>query len=424
MSTFQTELGEQVVSNRRALEALRSGVPNRQAVKILGANQPRLEARFQELLERTGEANEPLTEGLGMTVSGRFGEGKSHILQYFENEALSNQFVCSRISINKQMPLSNLGNIFRGAIESAQIPNGQSGLFMEELTVRLDFKTPEFVKFFQWANQEAASNGLSQIFPASVTVFERSRDTSLQQEIQDFWSGHPISASIINKGLSSVGARQAYSYKAPKKPDLPPQQFRFTLELIKAAGYKGWVILLDEVEMVGSYSRLGRGKSYANLALLMGAAPDAQYPGLISVAAITQDYYQAKIETDDIHETPMYLRGKADDATAARATAGMHLLNNQSRIEIAELTDEDVESTIEKLRQVYTDAYNWPAPNLEENLEGAGNVGRRIRSRVRTAVNSWDLMRLNPGTLPHMQTEDTYRPTYDEDPDMETTTAE
>jgi hypothetical protein len=97
------------------------------------------------------------------------------------------------------------------------------------------------------------------------------------------------------------------------------------------------------------------------------------------------------------------------------------MLNNQSRIPIANLTDEDVERAIEKLRKVYTDAYNWPAPNFEENLEGAGYAKRRIRSRVRAAVNSWDLMRLNPGALPHMQAEDTYQPRYEEYPDMEAT---
>jgi len=424
VSAFQTELNESIISKRRAFEALRSGVPNREAVKILGANQPRLEAAFQELLGRTDEANEPLLEGLGMTVSGRFGDGKSHILQYFENEALSRQFVCSRISINKQTPLFNLGTIFRSAIESAQIPNGQSGRFIEELALKLNVDTDEFGDFFQWANQEEISNNLNRIFPASLTLYELSRDFALHQAIWDFWSGHPIKAATINKGLNEVGRRQDYSYKAPKMADLPPQHFRFTLELIKAAGYKGWVILLDEMERVGSYSRLQRGRSYAHMALLMGAAPDEQYPGLITVAAITNDYYELQIVPKDIHETPMLLRNKSDDLTAARATAGMNLLNEQSRIQIADLTDEDVKKAIQKLRLVYSEAYNWLAPNLEENLEGTGNIERRIRSRVRAAVNSWDLMRLKPGVLPHMRAEETYQPSYEEDPDMETTADE
>jgi len=39
------------VQPRRAIEALRSGVPNRDAVTALGSAQPRLEARFVQQLE-------------------------------------------------------------------------------------------------------------------------------------------------------------------------------------------------------------------------------------------------------------------------------------------------------------------------------------------------------------------------------------
>ena len=42
--------GESAVASRLALEALRSGVPNRSAVRLLGCNQPRVEKQFVEML--------------------------------------------------------------------------------------------------------------------------------------------------------------------------------------------------------------------------------------------------------------------------------------------------------------------------------------------------------------------------------------
>ena len=39
-----------LVANRLALEALRSGVPNRAAVRLLGCNQPHVEERFNDML--------------------------------------------------------------------------------------------------------------------------------------------------------------------------------------------------------------------------------------------------------------------------------------------------------------------------------------------------------------------------------------
>src|SRR6476620_5827854 len=43
------------VAARRSIEALRAGVPNQDAVLALGSGQPRIEARFQELLERAAD---------------------------------------------------------------------------------------------------------------------------------------------------------------------------------------------------------------------------------------------------------------------------------------------------------------------------------------------------------------------------------
>jgi hypothetical protein len=48
-----------------------------------------------------------------------------------------------------------------------------------------------------------------------------------------------------------------------KQPDLTRQRLRFVPRLIAAAGYSGWVLLLDEVELVGRYSVLQRRRSYA-----------------------------------------------------------------------------------------------------------------------------------------------------------------
>ena len=62
---------------------------------------------------------------------------------------------------------------------------------------------------------------------------------------------------------------------------MPPQKLRFVLELIKAAGYNGWVILLDEIELVANYSVLQRARSYAELARWDGkdAGGEVSRPG-------------------------------------------------------------------------------------------------------------------------------------------------
>ena len=116
------------------------------------------------------------------------------------------------------------------------------------------------------------------MFPASLIVYERSRDLELNAEIESFWAGDRIKTSRVKDGLRQIGQLQSYSFRAPKARELPPQRLRFTTELIKGTGYRGWVVLLDEVELVGSYSLLQRGRSYAELTRWMGQATGETNP--------------------------------------------------------------------------------------------------------------------------------------------------
>ena len=65
-------------------------------------------------------------------------------------------------------------------------------------------------------------------------------------------------------------------------------------------------------------------------------------------------------------------------------------------------TDEDVNATIKKLRQLYSDAYEWDAPPLEGRAGGAGYAGR-MRYKVREAINTWDLLRLYIDANPQIE---------------------
>ena len=116
----------------------------------------------------------------------------------------------------------------------------RNGRLIEELGQALKPDSLEYTNFFQWAN-ETKSNGLSQIFPASLLVHERSTDLELNSEIENFWAGDRILISRVKSGLRQIGQMKSYSFRAPKAADLPPQRLRFLVELVKAAGYKdGW----------------------------------------------------------------------------------------------------------------------------------------------------------------------------------------
>jgi hypothetical protein len=149
------------VDFRRALEALRSGVPNRDALKVIGCAQPAVEQKFGKTLNEAGELLQKGKQAPGLLVTGDFGSGKSHLLEYLEHVALSQNFVCSRVIISKETPLYDPAKVYRSAIESAVVP-GLTGQAIQEMALKFQPNSKEYAGFERWCNR--AEGKLNPIF--------------------------------------------------------------------------------------------------------------------------------------------------------------------------------------------------------------------------------------------------------------------
>lgn len=408
-----------VFSCRRALEALRNGVPNREAVRFLDCQQPAATKQFNELLRRAADRDNPPSTAAGLLVSGDFGSGKSHLLTYLEDQALAQNFVCSKVAISKETPFYNLGDVFKAAVSAGAMPN-RRGRLIEELALQLQPDSDRYADFSRWANDAAASR-LSPIFPASLRVHQQAGDPERNQEIENFWAGEKGGriSSLINAGLRELRQRQNYPFRMPKVAELHQQRLRFFVELIKAAGYQGWVVLLDELELVAAYSLLQRGRSYAELSRWLGQTAGTAYPGLVVVGTVTDDFALEIIHPDGKKKDRDYvgarLQGRYPDLVAPAET-GMRLLEREC-MSLTPPSDAEAQRAVEKLREIYSAAYGWPAPELAAEAGGAG-YQTRMRYKVRAAINQWDLLRLYPNARPETQYHE-FRHTYEENRDLE-----
>jgi hypothetical protein len=357
----------------------------------------------------------------GFLIAGDFGSGKSHLLQYLEHLALSRGFVCSRIVISKETPLFDPAKVYRAAIETALVP-GLSGQAIHEVALKLDPRSQRYAEFYRWANRN--DTGVSTLFAATVFLHERLRnDPELVEEIINFWSGERLSLSRARAGLRQLGASSMFNLKAVRARDLAPQRFTFAARLVLAAGYKGWVLLIDEVELVGRYSLLQRGKSYAELARWMGAIEGQQYPGLTVVAAITEDFAELVLRRrpdgapGDHGLVGMRLRSRQTDelvALASRAEAGMRLIDRDA-VTLVPPDDSTLERTYHRIKEIHSAAFGWMPPDV---TFGDRTIRRAMRAHVRRWINEWDLKRVYPGA-PVSTEEEALRPSYDEDEDLE-----
>jgi BREX system ATP-binding protein BrxC/D len=127
---------------RQAIEALRAGVPNRDAVAVLGSGQPRIESKFLEALDLAQDDLPNARQTPGLLIAGGFGSGKSHLLEHLQHLALQQNFICSKVVISKETPLFDPARFYRAAIRAAVVPK-RTGDALTEVAFSLKFDTPD-----------------------------------------------------------------------------------------------------------------------------------------------------------------------------------------------------------------------------------------------------------------------------------------
>lgn len=413
-------MSDDQILRRRAIEALRAGVPNRDAVAALGSSQKAIEDRFLEQLDLVKQMPGAGASPGGALIGGDFGSGKSHVLEHLQHLALERDFVVSKVVISKETPLHDPAKLYRAAIETATAD--VQGNALVELAGRLKTDSDAFLDLYRWVDEESDLNGR---FAATLYLFENLRhgDQEFIDLIVRFWAGDPMKVSDLRSRLREAGAASAYQLPSIKERDLALQRFRFVSRLMKAAGYAGWVLLIDEVELIGRYTVLQRAKSYGELARwVRGMSEDSGVP-LTTMLAITSDFDEAVlVQKDDLQAIPARLRAKGtpeDDIAAGNAEEGMRIIEREM-IRLAAPRADDLDSTYKKIKALHSEAYDWEPPDIE-GLERTG--AGRMRQYVRAWINEWDLLRLDPTYEPDLEVTD-IAIGYDDDKDLEVASEE
>lgn len=291
---------------RRAVEALRSGVPSRDAVAALGSGQSDIEDRFIGLLDGVGTVRR---ESRGLLLGGGFGSGKSHVLEHLAHLALERGFTVSRIVVSKETPLHDPAKVLRAAVESAVSPDGVVGA-VAEAAAGLDAGSPAYTELLRWASGAGAP--VDEWFPVTLQLFPRVQtgEDDLAEAIVRFWSGDRLAVAQVRRHAKWAGLGRPALAAVPAR-ELARQRFRFLARLFAAAGSEGWVLLFDEAELIGRYTLLQRARSYAELSRWM--EPDVEDPAspLATVLAMTDDFDAAVLSARNDRElVPAKLRAR------------------------------------------------------------------------------------------------------------------
>lgn len=406
------------VAARRAIEALRAGVPNRDAVRALSTSQHAAVSSFQELLDGVGvgvgvRRTGPATRG--MLVGGGFGSGKSHLLEHFAHLALEANFIVSKVVVSKETPLHDPTKMLRAAAESARAPHRQ-GAALPEIASTLDLESWEYADHIQRLGSPAS--GLNQRFDTTLRLFTslRHQDPDFADLIVRFWAGDQMGLPELRRRLRETGETARVEYDKINSRDLSLERFRFLSRLMAAAGYAGWVVLIDEVELIGRYSLLQRAKAYGEVARWTRGQPGEESLPLAAVLAISDDFDEAVLrDENDLQLIPERLRSRrkpADDLLAGQAETGMRVIEREV-LALEAPGPEVLDLTYRLIKGVHGEAYGWDPPDVE-GLER--DASTRMRQYVRAWINEWDLRRLDAGYQPSTEITELHTD-YREDPD-------
>ena len=231
---------------------------------------------------------------------------------------------------------------------------------------------------------------MAPVFAAVTHLLARPLAPELMHGIESFLCGAKPPTAAVRKSLSALGARGMFDLGGVNAAALQLQRPRFMAQLIRAAGFTGWCVLIDEVELIGRYGPMQRATAYAELARWLGLAPELRVPGLHATCAITDDFSDQVINArQDDEKLPERLRQKGLTRQAEMANAAIRAIQRARLLRAP--TEDDLARHGETLRGCYAAAYGWttPAPVVAER-----HTNRTMRHHVRGWITQWDMLRL------------------------------
>jgi hypothetical protein len=378
------------VAARGAIEALRAGVPNRAAIRLLGEHNGALVNPFLDSLGRCAQGLEVGRQSEGTFVWGGFGSGKSHLLGYMRELALQRNFVVSLVPVSKETPMFDPGRLFIAAVRAAEVQGANDDLMTVALW-RLKPNTEPFDRLEAWATQQAGAGSLSAIFPALLWLIPR-LGLEDQARIARFFGGGKLNATVVRAWLREQGAAKLFDIRPTREAELARQRLGFAPRLLASAGLAGWCVLLDEAELIGRYSPLQRGKSYAELARWLGRNASDALPGTVTVAAFTDDYVSEMFDSRrDDELIPQALVRKGLSAQSAQAREFMAHMRRAPGIRLAAPDDSALRAAQGRIAELYFDAYRYRPTSL---AIGERLAGKSMRQYIKSWITEWDMERL------------------------------
>ncbi len=359
---------------RHIIEALRSGIPSRAVGQYFSEARPRMMKEISARLDMVcneGKSN-------GMVVCGKYGEGKTHLLNTVFNLAHSNHMVVSLLSLSKETPMDKLYLIYLKIIQNTYLPMRQQPGFMHELE-KLSANSPIANEMQLYAAKQLETDKLYYLFRSYLNTEDSDEKFLLQADLEgDFVANAPLKK--IYRRIFNQPVKYNVNFTKTKHCG---DYFSFMSHLFTQMGYHGWVILIDETELMGRLGKKARLNAYRNMARFL--LPEPSLEAVFSIFALSASYVEDVIEGKREHENLEAVY--PEEPEPIRTVLDLLVKSPQ----LAPLTKEEIQQVLYKIQEFHGKAYAW-TPNLSPaTLLGATQSGGYLlRTKIRAAIEFLD----------------------------------
>ena len=282
---------------REVISALRSGVVPRKGLQYFATGLEPLAKVFLEDLDAVAEG-----KGRSKWIRGEYGAGKTFARRYLCAEARSRGFATSEVQVsNTDTPLHHLETVYRRLVEQIETAADGPNAFQAIVEGWL----------YQLGEEVKRVKGLDENDPA----FADATEERLEDKLADLSRRNPAFAQVLRayhralhdgdyaaaQGLLSWIAGQPFADRSVKaragiRGDVDGQAaltfMSGVLQLLRQSGYKGLVLVLDEVETIQRMRADVRNSALESLRKFMDMLAGEQQAGLYLLVTGTRDFFE------------------------------------------------------------------------------------------------------------------------------------
>lgn len=359
---------------RHVIEALRSGIPSRAVGQYFSEARPGIMKEISGHLDETCETG----KSKGMIIAGKYGEGKTHLLNTVFSMAHSNNMVVSYLSLSKETPFDKLYLVYQKLVNNTFLPKRVQPGFTQILE-KMTPGSPAANELLLYAAKHLETDKLYYLLRAYLNTEDLDEKFMLQADLEGDFIANVLLKQIYRRIYNE---RVKYNVNFSKTKHCR-DYFSFLSRLFRLMGYNGWVILIDETELIGRLSKKARLNAYRNMAQFL--LPDERLEGIYTLFALGASYTEDVIETKHDYENLEEIYPEQQEPIRT-------VLNLITRAQqLAPLTDSEIREILKKIQVFHGRAYDWnPNISMGTILAATQSGGYLLRTKLRAAIELLD----------------------------------